>query len=58
MVAAYRIAENHWSVKQAREEIHVLGFHDHWHPSMKTCAPLILASDPLLASLPTAPRLN
>jgi len=61
MIAAYRIAESHWSVKQAIEEMHVFGFHNHWHPSMESYVrkfPSIFASDPVFASLRTAPRLN
>ncbi len=61
MIAAYRIAENHWSVKQAIEEMHVFGFHNHWHPSMESYVrklPSIFASEPVFASLRTAPRLN
>jgi tyrosine-protein phosphatase SIW14 len=61
MIAAYRIAENHWSVKQAIEEMHVFGFHNHWHPSMETYIrkfPSNFASDPVFASLRAAPKLN
>jgi tyrosine-protein phosphatase SIW14 len=58
MIAAYRIAENHWSVKQAIEEMHAFGFHNHWHPSMETYIrtfPSNFASDPVFASLRAAP---
>lgn len=58
MIAAYRIAENHWSVKQAIEEMHVFGFHNHWHPSMETYIrkfPSNFASDPVFASLRAVP---
>ena len=34
MMAAYRIAENNWTVEQAIQEMDFFGFHYHWHPSM------------------------
>jgi len=59
MIAAYRIAENHWTAKQAIEEMSFFGFHYHWHPSMESYIrkfPGRFASDPVFASLRVAPR--
>lgn len=58
MIAAYRIAENRWSAKQAIQEMYFFGFHKHWHPSMETYVrnfPGKFASDPAFASLRVAP---
>jgi tyrosine-protein phosphatase SIW14 len=58
MIAAYRIAESHWSAKQAMEEMYFFGFHKRWHPSMQSYVrkfPGKLASDPAFASLRAAP---
>lgn len=57
MIAAYRIAQNHWSVQQAIEEMHAFGFHNHWHPSMESYVrkfPSKFAADPVFASLRVA----
>jgi protein tyrosine phosphatase (PTP) superfamily phosphohydrolase (DUF442 family) len=58
MIAAYRIAENHWTAEQAAEEMRYFGFHYHWHPSMKSYIrnfPGKFASAPVFASLHAAP---
>jgi tyrosine-protein phosphatase SIW14 len=58
MIAAYRIAENHWTAEQAAEEMRYFGFHYHWHPSMKSYIrnfPGKFASAPVFASLRAAP---
>jgi len=52
MVAAYRIAENHWSAQQAIREMYSFGFHYHWHPAMESFVrkfPANYASDPAFA---------
>lgn len=54
MIAAYRIAENHWSAQQAIQEMRFFGFHYHWHPSMESYVrrfPSKFALDPVFASL-------
>lgn len=58
MIAAYRIAESHWSAKQAMEEMYFFGFHNHWHPSMQSYVrkfPGKFASEPVFAPLRVAP---
>jgi tyrosine-protein phosphatase SIW14 len=53
MMAAYRIAENHWTAEQAIQEMDSFGFHYHWHPSMLSFVrkfPTNYASDPAFAS--------
>lgn len=50
-VAAYRIAIEHWTAEQARDEMHVFGFHSSWHPAMAEYVaklPEKLSDDPLL----------
>jgi protein tyrosine phosphatase (PTP) superfamily phosphohydrolase (DUF442 family) len=59
MIAAYRIAEDHWSVPQAIQEMRFFGFHYHWHPSMESYVrkfPEKFVSDPVFASLRAAPK--
>ncbi len=59
MIAAYRIAENHWSVQQAIQEMRFFGFHYHWHPLMESYVrkfPAKFSSDPVFASLRVATR--
>jgi tyrosine-protein phosphatase SIW14 len=54
MTAAYRIAENNWTVEQAIQEMNFFGFHYHWHPSMLSFVrkfPLNYVSDPAYAVL-------
>jgi tyrosine-protein phosphatase SIW14 len=54
MMAAYRIAENQWTVEQAIQETYSFGFHDHWHPSMVSFVrkfPANFASDPAYSGL-------
>jgi protein tyrosine phosphatase (PTP) superfamily phosphohydrolase (DUF442 family) len=58
MIAAFRIAENHWTAKQAIQEMRLFGFHYHWHPSMESYVrkfPAKFASDPVFARLRVAP---
>jgi protein tyrosine/serine phosphatase len=53
LVAAYRIAFDHWSSDQALSEMQAFGFHPFWHPSMVTFVrtlPDRLHSDPVLKS--------
>jgi tyrosine-protein phosphatase SIW14 len=54
MMAAYRIAENNWTVEQAIQEMNFFGFHYHWHPSMLSFVrkfPANFASHPAYAGL-------
>lgn len=54
LVAAYRIAEQHWTAEQAIKEMDQFHFHDFWHPNMKSYVrkfPAAFASDPVFASL-------
>jgi hypothetical protein len=54
MTAAYRIAENNWTVEQAIQEMDFFGFHYHWHPSMVSFVrkfPVNYASNPAYAVL-------
>jgi protein tyrosine/serine phosphatase len=54
MTAAYRIAENNWTVEQAIQEMDFFGFHYRWHPSMLSFVrkfPVNYASDPAYAVL-------
>jgi tyrosine-protein phosphatase SIW14 len=50
-VAAYRMALEKWSAKEAMKEMHFFGFNGFWHPSMKSyirAFPERLNSSPLL----------
>jgi tyrosine-protein phosphatase SIW14 len=54
MMAAYRIAENNWTVEQAIHEMDSFGFHYHWHPSMLSFVrkfPAKFDSDPVFTAL-------
>jgi tyrosine-protein phosphatase SIW14 len=54
MVAAYRMAENNWSVEHAVQEMYSFGFHFHWHPSMVSFVskfPANFASEPAYSGL-------
>jgi len=54
MMAAYRIAENNWTVEQAIQEMDSFGFHYHWHPSMVSFVrkfPAKFDSDPVFTAL-------
>jgi len=58
MVAAYRIAIDHWTVEQAMQEMRSFGFHYHWHPKMEAYVrnfPEALAKDPVFASVRSDP---
>ena len=53
MVAAYRIAQQKWTVDQAVQEMYSFGFHYHWYPGMRDYVrkfPATYASDTVFAS--------
>jgi tyrosine-protein phosphatase SIW14 len=57
MVAAYRMAQQHWTPDQAIEEMYSFGFHYHWYPGMKSYVrrfPVTFAGDRTLAPLQQA----
>jgi hypothetical protein len=57
MMAAFRIAENNWTVEQAIQEMDSFGFHYHWHPSMVSFVrkfPAKFDSDPVFTALRSA----
>ena len=57
MMAAFRIAENNWTVEQAIQEMDSFGFHYHWHPSMLSFVhkfPATFDSDPVFTALRSA----
>jgi tyrosine-protein phosphatase SIW14 len=58
MVAAYRMAQQHWTPDQAASEMNSFGFHYHLYSSMKSYVrkfPANYAGEPVFATLRTAP---
>jgi tyrosine-protein phosphatase SIW14 len=54
MVAAYRIAQQNWTVDQAMAEMYSFGFHNHLYPSMKSYVrkfPATFGGDPAFVPL-------
>jgi protein tyrosine/serine phosphatase len=60
MVAAYRIAQQHWTADQAVREMYSFGFHYHLYRGMRAYVqtfPLTFAQDSAFASIrPAAPQ--
>ena len=57
MVAAYRMAQQHWTPDQAASEMNSFGFHYHLYAAMKSYVqkfPANYAGEPIFASLRTA----
>jgi protein tyrosine/serine phosphatase len=58
MVAAYRIAQQHWTAEQAVQEMYSFGFHYHLYPGMRSYVrkfPASYAAAPAFASLRVTP---